>query len=93
MSAAAGSERNPAVLIVASPTSDWAPVAERHTREEKDVVVLFTRDEGSTLARAVRERMRTLAANGTALVAIACVGVFEIDALRELALVAGLPLV
>lgn len=93
MSAVAPSESQPAVLIVASPSSDWTPVAERHTHDEKDVVVFFTRDEGATLVSAVRARIGALAATGTALVAIACVGVLEIDGLRELAQLAGLRMV
>ena len=93
MSAPAVSERQSAVLLVAAPTSDWAPIAERLTHEEKDVVVLFTAAKGPTLAGAVRARMLTLAASGTALVAIASVGLFELDALRELAVAAKLPFV
>ena len=86
-------ERPGTVLIVASPRSDWAPVAERHTRAEKNVVVLFAHDEGAKLVSLVRDRMRDLASNGNALVAIASVGILEMTALRALARAAGLPIV
>jgi hypothetical protein len=81
------------VLIVAAPHSDWAPVAERHTHEDKDVVVLFAHEDTAQFARTVRERIAALASNGTALVALASVGILEMNALRALARVAGIPVV
>ena len=92
MPAHAASERQSAVLIVAAPRSDWAPVAEHHTSEEKNVVVLFAHEQGPSLVAAVRDRIRSLTAGRAGLVAIACVGILDLDALGEVALAAGLPI-
>jgi hypothetical protein len=79
------------LLVVASPQSDWADVAERH-RCYRNVLVVFVSSAGNALVSEVRGRVRQLGASGVALAAMSFVGVADTVAIRELVRTVGVPL-